>query len=346
MSPKERVTAQIQHIETDPVPYTLGFEGDVDLALDVYYGSTDWRSKLRSAIVRIPIPMTGLQVDIEEGVEIAEREQYSDAYGSLWRMDCRPFHLEAPILKEPSLDDLHLPAPQSLFPDSWKTMARGFIEQYHDRFVVGAYGYGLFERSWTLRGFENMLMDCVIEEDFYDELLEVLTEHHLDLIDQILELPVDGILLSDDWGYQHGVLIGAERWRKMLKPRLARLYQRVHDAGKIALNHCCGSVAEIMPDLIEIGLDVLESVQPEAAGMNPYELKKRYGKHITFWGGLGSQSIIPFGTPGELTAEIDKLAREMSVGGGYILAPAKDLQPGTPVENAAAIVEAFIDLSD
>lgn len=286
--------------------------------------------------------MTGLQVDIEEGVDISEREQNADAYGSLWRMDCRPFHLETPVLREPSLDNLVLPDPGTLFPDPWMAEAGKFICDHQDRFVVGAYGYGLFERTWTLRGFENMLMDCVIEEDFYDELLERITVHHLDLIDRLLELPLDGIMLSDDWGYQHGVLIGAERWRKLLKPRVARLYQRVHDAGKIALNHCCGSVAEIMPDLIDIELDVLESVQPEADGMNPYALKKQYGEHITFWGGLGSQSIIPFGTPAELTAEINKLAREMSVAGGYILAPAKDLQPGTPVGNAAAIVEAFI----
>ena len=96
-----------------------------------------------------------------------------------------------------------------------------------------------------------------------------------------------------------------------------------------------------MPDLIDIGLDVLESVQPEASGMNPYELKKAWGDKITFWGCLGSQSTIPFGSPVEIHAEILRLRREMSEGGGYILAPAKALQPGTPTENAVAVVEAF-----
>jgi uroporphyrinogen decarboxylase len=109
------------------------------------------------------------------------------------------------------------------------------------------------------------------------------------------------------------------------------------------MSHSCGSVVEIIPDLVEIGLDVLESVQPEAAGMNPYELKKKFGKNITFWGCLGSQSTIPRGTPDEIRAEVRHLKKAMGVGGGYILAPAKPLQPETPVANAVAIVEAFTE---
>ena len=98
-----------------------------------------------------------------------------------------------------------------------------------------------------------------------------------------------------------------------------------------------------MPDIIEIGMDVLESVQPEAAGMNPYELKKKWGDKIAFWGGLGSQSTIPLGTPDEIRQEIRRLRSEMSRGGGYILAPAKPLQPGTPTENAVAILETITE---
>jgi uroporphyrinogen decarboxylase len=110
------------------------------------------------------------------------------------------------------------------------------------------------------------------------------------------------------------------------------------------LSHCCGSVADILPDLIETELDVLESVQPEA--MDPYDLKKQYSQEITFWGGLGSQTTIPFGTPKDIHGEVQKLCREMGKGGGYILAPSKALQPETPTENAAAVVEAFIEQAD
>jgi uroporphyrinogen-III decarboxylase len=93
--------------------------------------------------------------------------------------------------------------------------------------------------------------------------------------------------------------------------------------------------------LIEIGVDVLESCQPEAAGMNPYQLKQQWGDKITFWGCLGSQSILPRGTPAQVRAEVGRLCRQMAKGGGYILAPAKALQPETPVENAVAVIEAF-----
>ena len=130
-------------------------------------------------------------------------------------------------------------------------------------------------------------------------------------------------------------------WRRYLKPRYARIYEAAHAQGKVVLSHCCGSVSEIMGDIVEIGLDVLESVQPEADGMNPYELKRQWGDRIAFWGGLGSQSTIPFGTPQGIRQEVDLLCREMGKGGGYILAPAKGLQPETPTENAAAVVEAF-----
>jgi uroporphyrinogen decarboxylase len=118
------------------------------------------------------------------------------------------------------------------------------------------------------------------------------------------------------------------------------MYTLVHEAGKVALSHCCGSIVDVLPDVVEIGLDVLESVQPEA--MDPYALKRLYGRQITFWGGLGSQSTIQFGTPREIREEIARLCEHMGRGGGYILSPAKPLQPGTPVENAAAVVESFV----
>ena len=186
-------------------------------------------------------------------------------------------------------------------------------------------------------------MDAAGDPDFYDELVERVAEHQLQKLDHLLDLPVDGIMFSDDWGYQQGVLLGPERWRRFLKPRLAQMYARTHDAKKYVLSHCCGSIAAIMPDAIEIGLDVYQSVQPEARDSNPYDLTHQYGDQITFWGGLGSQSVVPFGTPAAIKAEVAKLCREMGRGGGYILGPSKAIQPETPTENAAAVVEAFLD---
>jgi uroporphyrinogen decarboxylase len=329
---RERVIAQIQHHETDFIPYNLTFEGDVAERLDAHYGSPAWRDKLDNAVRSVPGP--NLVVDMDAG------PFSTDCFGSVWQVNRRPFHLVEPALKQPSLEGFTFPGVASLFAPDWKERALQAIEDLQGHFMVAGFGFGLFERTWTLRGFNEVLMDAAAEPDFYDELVERIAEHQLAIIERLLELPVDGILFSDDWGYQRGILLGPERWRRFIKPRLARMYARVHAAGKYTLSHCCGSVADILPDIIEIGLDVLESVQPEA--MNPYDLKRLYGKQITFWGGLGSQSTIPFGKPEEIRAEIARLCRAMGRGGGYILGPAKSLQPETPTANAAAVVEAFL----
>jgi uroporphyrinogen decarboxylase len=115
-------------------------------------------------------------------------------------------------------------------------------------------------------------------------MLDQLTEIYLAFVDYTCDLPIDGILFGDDWGDQRGIIIGADRWRKPIKPRWARIYDAVHRRGKIVTSHSCGSVEEIIPDLAEIGLDFLESVQPEAANMDPFELKRKHGDKITFWG--------------------------------------------------------------
>lgn len=331
---KQIVIDQINHRETSVVPYTLSFEGDVAERLDAHYGTDAWRAQLDQAICHAPIPALGVDLEVTPTV--------TDPYGTTWQTNRRPFHqLEAP-LKEPSLQGFAFPDIDDYVSDAYLAQARAAIEAAPDRFWVVGYSFGLFERTWCLRGFTNALADAASEPAFYGELVEAIADHQLAIIERLLTLPVDGIMGSDDWGYQDGILLGPRLWRKFIKPQLARLHNRIHAANKYTLSHCCGSVIDIMPDLIEIGLDVLESVQPEARGMSPYDLKRQYGDRITFWGGLGSQSTIPFGTPDDVRAEVSRLCKAMPQGGGYILAPAKALQPETPTLNAAAVVESFL----
>ncbi len=336
MKPREIVLAQIRHEETLAVPYTLWFEESVGAQLDAYYGDPAWRNRIAPYIVGVEVVETDFKQRIDD-------TYVRDGYGGIWRQDVRPWHLEKPPLTEPSFNGYTFPTAESFFRPAWKEAAEKTCQACADSFLIGTLGWGLFERSWTLRGFENILMDAVAEPDFFEEVLDRLMHLYLDFVEYTVDLPIDGILFGDDWGDQRGVIIGPERWRKFLKPRWAKIYEAVHRHGKFVLSHSCGSVAEIIPDLIEIGLDVLESVQPEAAGMNPYELKKRWGDKITFWGCLGSQSTIPFGTPESIRSEVGRLKREMSMGGGFILAPAKPLQSETPTLNAVAIVESFAD---
>lgn len=334
MKLRDIVLDQIHHQETPEVPYSLSFEVNIGAQLDEYYGDPAWRERLTPYIVGVSAVDTDLKIPIDE-------RYAKDGYGGIWRQDRRPWHLEKPPLSKPSFDGYSFPEPEKFFRPEWKEKAWKQCEKYKDSFLIGHLGWGLFERSWNLRGFENALVDAITEPDFYGEMLDKLMNLYLAFVEYTADLPIDGILFGDDWGDQRSVILGPERWRKLIKPRWAKIYELAHQHGKVVMSHCCGSVAEIMPDIIEIGLDVLESVQPEAAGMNPYELKKKWGDKITFWGCLGSQSIIPLGRPEEIAREVGRLKAEMSIGGGYILAPAKPLQPETPTENAVAVVEAF-----
>ena len=333
MTNREVVLQQISHRETTEVPYRLGIDDDVATRLDEYYGDESWRDRLKTYLVS-----TGNIAKSED--EVFDDDHYRDRFGVIWRTDELPPSVVEVPLKEPSLEGYHFPTVEEILdPDAIDT-ARDTIASSPDLFTIARPGICLWA-CWYLRGFENTLMDVVAEEDFFVELLDRLTELTLGVIDAGADIPADAMMIGDDWGNQRGVLVGPDRWRRLFKPRYARIFDAIHAQGKVTIAHSCGSVAEIMGDLIEIGLDVLESVQPEAAGMNPYGLKTQWGDRITFWGGLGSQSTLPFGTADEVRQEIRRLRSEMSKGGGYILAPAKPLRTETPTENAVAAIEEF-----
>ena len=341
MKPRDYILEQIHHRQTSPIPFTLPFEEGVDKRLDSYYGSDNWRKKIP------PYMASHFILDpIKE--EPIDSNRIKDAFGSIWRResDASRFapHLEQPALREPSFDNFEFPSVTTFLDNELEKSARKhFFQERPDSFKTIWIPYGLFEESWRIRGFENTLMDMVSEPDFTEELLDNLTELYLAFVERCIDWDVDAIWFGDDWGDQRSVIMGPELWRKYLKPRWAKIYEATHAQGKIAMSHSCGNVTDIMPDIVEIGLDVLESVQSEA--MNPYELKKKWGDKITFWGGLGTQNLIPFGTPKQLTDEISRLCREMGRNGGYFLAPSKPLRPETPTENLVAIFEAFTNQS-
>jgi len=325
---RDWVLAALRFEEAAPVPYQLPMEDSVAERLDAHYGGADWRQRLEQHIGTVHVP----------GLGVEEAYGPVDLFGTVWRFDKRPHHLERPALHEPDLRSYAWPDVDDVW-DEPEIQRQLREAQEKGQFIVGSLGFGLFERSWTMRGFENALTDMLLHPVFYEELIEGIFEFQLGLVRRLVELPIDGVMFSDDWGDQRGVLMGPRLWRKFIKPYAQDLHQVVHAAGKWTLQHCCGSVFDIIPEMIDIGLDVLESLQPEA--MDVYEIKRRYGKDLRLWGGLGTQRLIPFGTPDEIRAEIGRLRRELGSGGGYILAPAKPLMPEVPTENAAAVVEAF-----
>ena len=338
MKPRDIVLDQIHHKETVPVPYTLPFEQDVGERLDEHFGGEAWREKLAPYIVRCG----GIYKSTNEKLD---DEHHRDAFGTVWRTDKLPASVVEPGLKAPTFKGYTFPSVDAFLDPTAKDRAKKRIGELPDSFSILSVNICLWQ-SWYVRGFENTLMDCAADEDFYAELLDRFTDLTLALVRECADIQADAIMMGDDWGDQRGVIIGPERWRRLTKPRYARIFEAIHEQNKLAIMHCCGSSADILGDIVEIGLDVLESVQPEAAGMRPYGLKKAWGEKITFWGGLGSQSTIPFGTPSEVRQEIRRLRTEMGRGGGYILAPAKPLRTETPTENAVAVVEEFLNESD
>jgi uroporphyrinogen decarboxylase len=329
--PRERVRAAFNFEETDIVPYDLAIESEVQERLSEHFGGDEWEHSIEKHFTHVIFPFE---------MDFISEDCFRDEYGCIWDVRALPMHLVESPLKEPSLKGYDFDGVRRKILDMFsEDTARLIIDENQDKFILGYVGSSLFETSWKLRGFENALVDCVLHQSFYEELLDRIMEVQLSLIDRICEFPVDAVFLGDDWGDQRGIIIGPERWRRFLKPRFRRLFDRVHQHGKIVIMHCCGNAFEVIPDVIEIGLDALESLQPEA--MNIYEIKRRYGRNIRLWGGLGTQQLLPFGTPEDIRNEIHHLIAEMGAGGGYILASAKPLMKEVPTENAIAVIEEF-----
>jgi len=204
-------------------------------------------------------------------------------------------------------------------------------------FLVRIYG-SHFEKAYFSRGIENFLADMAGHKDFARKLLDRIIEKNLVMLENILALPeIDGILLGSDWGSQRGLLMSPEVWNEMIRPGEQKEYDLCHAYGKDVWVHSCGCIDAIIPALIEMGLDVLNPVQPEA--MDLRELKTKYGDKLAFWGGISTQKTLPYGTPDEVRREARAVRDLMSKNGGYILSPAQSIQSDVPVENILALLE-------
>jgi uroporphyrinogen decarboxylase len=203
--------------------------------------------------------------------------------------------------------------------------------------VLVSLGFALFERAWTLAGMENVLMAMVADRGFANRLLDRILDFNLTIIDNACTRKVDIFRFGDDWGHQQGVLMGPELWREFIKPRFKRMCERVKSKGKLVMVHCCGKVDELFPDLIECGLDIFNPFQPEV--MDVFDIKKRYGRHLSFYGGISIQRTLPFGTVRQVRDEVRRLIDMVGENGGYIASPSHDIPRDARCENIAAMIE-------
>ena len=215
--------------------------------------------------------------------------------------------------------------------------ARKLESDDRDRFRMYGVTFLLYERAWGLRGMENLLADMLLDPGFVHELMQRIVDHHLKLLDLVLPHDFDAVYFGDDWGSQNAMIMGPGLWRELIKPYMKQLCRKVKDSGKAVVLHCCGNIKAILPEVIEIGVDCWNTVQPEIYDLK--KLKEEYGKDLCFYGGVSTQGFLPHATPDEVEQECLRVMDIMS-GGGYILSPSHNLTPDIPLENGLAFARA------
>jgi uroporphyrinogen decarboxylase len=305
MTKREYVKAAIKHQSTDRVPYLIDFTGDA------------WEA-IRKELGEMP---AGLYDNYVHGVGIPwwNWHQLESDWGGFEAPKSK-----AKVMGAGGYDGLA---------DSIKA-ASDSTGKYILVMIYGSH----FEKAYFSRGIENFLADMAGEKDFARKLLTKIIDKNMVMLENALNIPeIDGILLGSDWGSQRGLLMSPEVWDEMIAPGEQREYELVHSYGKDVWVHSCGCIDVIIPRLIEMGLDVLNPVQPEC--MDIQMLKDNYGDKLSFWGGISTQDTLPYGKPDDVKKEARRVRDLMSKNGGYILAPSQSIQGDVPVENIIALLE-------
>ena len=208
-------------------------------------------------------------------------------------------------------------------------------------FVMGFQHIGLFERAWMLRGYENFLTDLYLNPGYAEAILDGILEYKIQEALLYVESGVDCVRTGDDWGTQQNLAISPALWRKFIKPRQAKLWEVYKNAGMPVVHHSCGNIMEIIPDLLEIGLDCLHPVQPLA--MDIRHLSEKYGKQLIFFGGIDTQRLLCREKPDKIRRTIDELSAIFAPARGWIIAPSQEVMSDVPEENISALIEAVAE---
>ncbi len=250
--------------------------------------------------------------------------------------------VERPLEHCETVSDLgHFEMPDPLAPSCWRDAIETADRFRKDYAVVGDLEACLFELAWNLVGMEKFLLDLYTDEEYIEPLLDRIMDYSTKAALRMLDIGVDMIWAGDDFGTQSNLMISPELWRRHFKPRYKRLFANLKQKQpslKIAY-HTCGAVEPLIEEYIEIGLDFLNPLQPAAAGMELSSLSKKYEGRISFFGGVDVQNILPNGSTEDVRAEVRRCIRSAGNLSRYIIAPAHNIQPDTPVENILAFFD-------
>ena len=200
----------------------------------------------------------------------------------------------------------------------------------------------VFESAWYLRGFERALLDLAAQPEILDGIMAKVTDFYVAHNERVLQAAggrIDLMFTADDIGGQNGLLMSLDMWSRHVKPHHVRINEGIHRHGAKVIYHTDGAVMDAVGGLIDMGIDVLQALQFDAAGMDPVALKSRWGERLCFEGGVSVQSTLPFGRPDDVRREVVERIAVLGRGGGYILGPSHAIQAGTPPENIVAMFD-------
>jgi len=290
----------------------------------------------------IPCPMVdgSLRIIFHSLVERASKSDF-DNWGVHWKLSDPAggtYPNQHPITKPEMVK--HFPLPDPEMPNLTKSALKMVSEIDRNKCLLfGDNGWGIFERSWLLTGMDNLLIWMYDEPEVVETLMHRIALVKLRITERLIdEVGVDGIRYGDDWGGEEALMMGPDFWRKFIKPQQKLLYDACKKKGIFILQHSDGHTEEIISDLIEMGLDILNPLQPECNDIE--EIKSKFGKHLAFHGAVSSRTLNK-GTPEEVTKEVKLRISQLTQGGGYILAPAHSFS--YPAPNLQSFREAAIE---
>lgn len=338
MTSRERVRAALDFERPDRPPVFATFVPEIEERLRDTTGITD--PDLGAALGNDMIKTcVGLELSFYGG----GKPEYTCPWGIRWRWARNETGEYTEIVDHPlagdkdKLDSYVVPDPEE---DAQYDRFREMRALYgQEKWLIGSSQISVFEAAWYLRGMEDLMMDMALDPDYVHALMDKVMQFPLVAARKHAQLGADMVWFGDDVAHQRGMMMSVDMWRAFLKPRFAALFaeaKRVNPDVKVAY-HSCGNCADVLDDMVEIGLDVLNPLQPMA--IDPFEVKKRYGRNLALFGGLCVQHTMPRGTPDDVRAAVRKLKTVCGEGGGYILAPAHHIQADTSTENIMALYD-------
>jgi uroporphyrinogen decarboxylase len=345
MNSKQRVLATIDHVEPDRVPVDLWALPPVTDKLRAHFGVDDdesvWQAlgvDLRSvwpAYVGPPLPTF-------------DDSSWTDWWGLRKRM-IGPFEevAEPPLAEAQTTADVEThpwPDPDWFDYDDLRSICEASSEYALVIRDLGPNATCVLRMAMFLRGMEKFMMDLALNPDLAQAIIEQVGRFYLEFDRRIFEAVgdlTDIYFIADDVGVQDGLMISPRMFHKFIAPSLRRFIAQAKEYGQRVMYHTCGAVRRLIPDFIEMGVDILNPIQVSAQGMEPAGLKRDFGHALCFHGALDIQAVLSQGTPDQVRAEVARLCHVLGQGGGFILAPTNNVMPETPIENVLALYEAI-----